>query len=117
MQRDLVEDRGWCTEAPFAQVLAVGQTMAGPLAAQAAMWLGYLQAGARGAFAVAGPFVPPFLLVTAVAVVSAKYQGLSPVHDIFLRVRPAVLAIIATAAYKLARKTNKSRIACCGPKP
>src|SRR5690242_12175762 len=67
MQRDLIEDRRWYTEAEFQQALAVGQMMPGPLAAQVAMWLGYLQAGALGAAAVAAPFVlPPFLLVTAV---------------------------------------------------
>src|SRR5437762_10375944 len=108
MQRDLVEQRGWFSESEFQQGLAVGQTMPGPLAAQVAMWLGYLHAGARGAMAVAVPFVlPPFLLVTAVAVFYAMYQCLAWVHDVFLGVGPAVLAIIAIAAYKLARKTNK----------
>jgi chromate transporter len=59
MHRDLVEDRGWFSEQQFQQGLAVGQTMPGPLAAQTAMWLGYLHAGARGAAAVAVPFVLP----------------------------------------------------------
>src|SRR5437762_9065312 len=109
MQRDLVEQRRWFSEEEFQQGLAVGQTMPGPLAAQTAMWLGYLQADARGALAVAVPFVlPPFLLVTAVAIFYAKYQGLAWVHDVFLGVGPAVLAIIAIAAYKLARSTNKA---------
>ncbi len=109
MQRDLVEERRWFTEAEFQQALAVGQTMPGPLAAQAAMWFGYLHAGARGAFAVALPFIlPPFVIVTAVAVLYAEYQGLDWVHDVFLGVGPAVLAIIAIAAYKLARSTNKA---------
>lgn len=109
MQRDLVEQRGWFTETEYRQGLALAQTMPGPLAAQLAMWFGYLQAGALGAAAVAVPFVgPPCLLVTAVAVLYAKYQGLSVVHEIFLGVGPAVLAIIAIAAYKLARTTNKS---------
>jgi len=108
MQRDLVEQRRWFSEAEFQQALAVGQTMPGPLAAQVAMWFGYLHAGARGALAVALPFVlPPFLIVTAVAILYAEYQGLSWVHDIFRGVGPAVLAIIAIAAYKLARSTNK----------
>jgi chromate transporter len=108
MQRDLVEDRRWYTEEEFQQALAVGQTMPGPLAAQAAMWFGYLHAGARGALTVAVPFVvPPFLIVTAVAVLYAEYQGLAWVHDIFRGVGPAVLAIIAIAAVKLARSTNK----------
>ena len=49
MRRDLVEERGWFTEAEYQQGLAVAQTMPGPLAAQLAMWLGYLEAGALGA--------------------------------------------------------------------
>src|SRR2546430_9713335 len=78
MQRDLVEERHWFSEPEFQQALAVGQTMPGPLAAQVAMWFGYLHAGARGAVAIALPFViPPFILVTAVAVLYAKYQGLN----------------------------------------
>jgi chromate transporter len=109
MQRDLVEQRSWFSEDEYKQGLALAQTMPGPLAAQLAMWFGYLQAGFFGAAAVAVPFIlPPFLLVTAVAVFYAKYQHLSVVHEIFLGVGPAVLAIIAIAAYKLARTTNRS---------
>jgi chromate transporter len=108
MHRDLVEDRRWYTEAEYQQALAIGQTMPGPLAAQAAMWLGYLERGARGAALVAIPFVlPPFLIVTAVAVLYAEYQGLPWVADIFFGVGPAVLAIIAIAAVRLARSTAK----------
>jgi chromate transporter len=109
MQRDLVERRAWFTETEYRQGLALAQTMPGPLAAQLAMWFGYLQAGFAGAAAVIVPFVlPPFLVVMAVAVVYAKYQGLSVVHQIFLGVGPAVLAIVAIAASKLARTTNKA---------
>src|SRR5438445_7716547 len=108
MRRDLVEDRDWFSEAEYQQGLAIAQTMPGPLAAQLAMWLGYLERGALGALLVALPFVvPPFLLVTAVAVLYAHYQGLHVVQDIFFGVAPAVLAIIVIAAYKLARSTNK----------
>src|SRR6266540_321926 len=108
MRRDLVEKRGWYTEDEYQQGLAIAQTMPGPLAAQLAMWLGYLERGALGAFLVALPFVvPPFLLVTAVAALYAHYQGLSQVESIFFGVGPAVMAIIAIAAYKLARTTNK----------
>ena len=108
MRRDLVEERGWFTEAEFEQGLAVGQTMPGPLAAQVAMWFGYLHAGARGAFAVALPFiVPPFVIVTLVAALYAHYDGLDIVQALFLGIGPAVLAIIAISAYRIARSTNK----------
>jgi chromate transporter len=109
MHRDLVQGRRWFTEAEFEQGMAVAQMMPGPLAAQLAMWFGYLHAGARGAAAVAAPFVlVPFAIVTAVAVLYAEYQGLAWVHHIFRAVGPAVLAIIAIAAYKLGRSTNKT---------
>jgi chromate transporter len=73
------------------------------------MWFGFLEAGVLGAGAVILPFVlPPCLVVTAVAVLYTKYQGLPVVHEIFLGVGPAVLAIIAIAAYRLARTTNRS---------
>jgi chromate transporter len=108
MRRDLVERRGWYTEEEYQQGLAIAQTMPGPLAAQLAMWLGFLERGARGALAVTIPFVvPPFLIVTAIAIVYARYQGLSQVGDIFFGVGPVVIAIIAIAAWKLARSTNK----------
>src|SRR3954452_16891932 len=69
MHRDLVEGRRWFSEAEFQQGMAVAQMMPGPLAAQLAMWFGYLQAGWRGAAAVSAPFVlVPFAIVTAVAV-------------------------------------------------
>jgi chromate transporter len=72
------------------------------------MWLGYLERGALGALLVALPFVvPPMVIVTAVAAVYAHYQGLSQVLSIFCGVGPAVMAIIAIAAYKLARSTNQ----------
>jgi chromate transporter len=72
------------------------------------MWLGYLERGAVGATAVTLPFVlPPFLIVTAVAILYVRYQGLAVVQDVFFGVGPAVMAIIAIAAVKLARATNE----------
>lgn len=109
MHRDLVVARRWFTEDEYQQGLAISQAMPGPLAAQLAMWLGYLERGWLGALAVSLPFVvPPFLIVTTIAVLYAEYQGLSIVQDLFFGIAPAVLAIIAIASYKLARATNKA---------
>jgi chromate transporter len=108
MQRDLVERRGWYTEQEYLQGLALAQTMPGPLAAQLAMWLGYIRRGWLGALLVSIVFVgPAFLFVLAVAVAYAHYQGLSFVHKLFYGIGPAAIAIITLAAIKLARTTNK----------
>ena len=91
MHPDLLAKRRWYTEAEYQQGLAISQTMPGPLAAQLAMWLGYLERGSFGAFVVSLPFVvPAFLFVTALAAVYAHYQGLSQVQSIFFGVGPAV---------------------------
>ena len=58
MQRDLVEHRR-VDRRDFLDGVALGQTMPGPLAAQVAMWVGYLRKGAPGALAVALALFPP----------------------------------------------------------
>ncbi|WEB44494.1 chromate transporter [Streptomyces yunnanensis] len=110
MQRDLVETRGWIAEQDFLNDVALGQTMPGPLAAQVAMWVGYLRRGVLGAAATALAFIAPsFLMVTGVAAVYAHYAGLSAVQALFYGIAPAVMAIIAIAAYKLVRLTDDVR--------
>jgi chromate transporter len=87
--------------------VALGQTMPGPLAAQVAMWAGYLRRGALGAAATAAAFIiPSFLMVTAVAALYVHYSGLPAVQSLFYGIAPAVMAIIAIAAYKLVRLTD-----------
>ncbi|MGQ0805285.1 MAG: chromate efflux transporter [Actinomycetota bacterium] len=107
MQRDLVERRGWVDRDDFLDGVALGQTMPGPLAAQVTMWIGYLHRGALGALAVGVAFIlPSLVLVLGIAVLYARYEGLSWVQDLFYGIAPGVMAIIAIAAVKLARLTN-----------
>src|SRR6266536_4990157 len=84
MQRDLVEGRDWVSRRDFLDGVDLGQTMPGPLAAQVAMWVGYLQAGAVGALGTAIPFiVPSLVIVLAVAYLYARFAGLSAVQWLF----------------------------------
>jgi chromate transporter len=107
MQRDLVEQRGWISKQDFLDGVALGQTMPGPLAAQVAMWVGYLKRGAGGAAATALAFIAPsFLMVFTVAAVYAHYSGLAIVQSLFYGIAPAVMAIITIAACKLVRLTD-----------
>jgi chromate transporter len=108
MQRDLVGGRRWVAERDFLNGVALGQTMPGPLAAQVVMWVGYLQRGAFGALATAVAFIlPSYLLVLAVAVLYVYFRGLETVQALFYGIAPAVMAVIAAAAVKLARLTNR----------
>ena len=66
MYRDLVERRQWITDADYKEGLALAQLMPGPLAAQLAMYLGYVHYRFIGATLVGVAFVlPSFLMVVA----------------------------------------------------
>jgi chromate transporter len=108
MQRELVERRGWLDRQAFLNGVALGQTMPGPLAAQVVMWVGYLEAGAGGALATAVAFIlPSLVLVLVVAYFYVRFSGLQVVQSLFYGIAPAVMAIIAVAAVKLARLTDE----------
>jgi chromate transporter len=107
MQRDLVEKKGWLERQDFLDGLALGQTMPGPLAAQLAVWAGYLRGGAMGGLATLVAFTLPSYIVVLVGVTFyERYQGTDALQGAFYGVAPAVIAIIAVAAVKLARLTN-----------
>jgi chromate transporter len=109
MQRDLVTARRWVGERDFLNGVALGQTMPGPLAAQVVMWVGFLEKGALGALATAAAFIAPsFLVVVTVAVLYVRFQGLDVVQALFYGIAPAVMAVIALAAVRLARLTNRT---------
>jgi len=109
MQRDLVEQRRWMSRQDLLDGIALGQTMPGPLAAQVAMWVGFLRRGALGALATALAFIAPsFLIVIAVGFLYVRYEGLPAVQSLFYGISPAVIAIIALAAWKLARLTDRA---------
>lgn len=108
MPRDLVEARRWVDDEEYRLGLALAQIMPGPLAAQLAIALGYFQHGLLGATLVGLAFVlPSLLMVVASSIAYVRYGGLWWMQALFYGIGAAVIAIIAIAAYKLARSTNK----------
>jgi chromate transporter len=108
MHRDLVEKRHSITEDTYKLSLALAQIMPGPLAAQVAIAIGYFEAGVAGATLAGIAFVlPSFLMVVAISLIYVAYGGLWWMQALFYAIGATVIAIIAIAAYKLARSTNK----------
>jgi chromate transporter len=106
MQRTLVEERQWVSPRDFLDGLALAQLAPGPLAAQLAMYIGYLAAGAPGALLIGAAFiVPSLLMVWALSAVYVAYGGLEWMQSLFHGVGAAVIAIIARSAWKLSRLT------------
>jgi chromate transporter len=106
MHRDLVERRGWIAESDYRDGLALAQLSPGPLAAQLAIYLGYVHYGVFGAPTAGVAFVvPSFLMVLGLGWAYVRYGGLAWMQAVFYAVGAAVIGIIAYSAYRLTRKT------------
>jgi chromate transporter len=105
MYRDLVEKRRWVSESDYKEGLALAQLMPGPLAAQLAIYLGYVHFRLRGATLVGLAFIlPSFAMVVAIGAAYAAYGGIAWMQAVFYGVGAAVIGIIAMSAYKLTTK-------------
>ena len=106
MRRDLVEQRKWISAAEYKEGLTLAQLMPGPLAAQLAIYLGYVHYGVLGATLVGFAFVlPSFWMVVGLGWAYQRYGGLSWMQAVFYGVGACVIGIIAISAFKLTRKT------------
>jgi len=84
MYRDLVEQRKWISEADYKEGLTLAQLMPGPLAAQLAIYLGYVHYRIWGATVVGIAFVlPSFLMVIALGAAYVAYGGLTWMRAVF----------------------------------
>ncbi len=105
MYRDLVESRRWISEEDYKEGLTLAQLMPGPLAAQLAMYLGYVHYRIAGATVAGIAFVlPSFLMVLAIGWAYIRFGGLPWMQAAFYGVGAAVIGIIAISAYKLTTK-------------
>lgn len=105
MYRDLVEKRRWISESDYKEGMAIAQLMPGPLAAQLAIYLGYVHHRILGATLAGLAFVlPSFLMVVALGAAYVAYGGIGWMQAVFYGVGAAVIGIIAMSAYKLTTK-------------
>ena len=106
MQQDLVDERGWVRKEDYLEGLALAQLAPGPLAAQLAIYLGYIRAGVLGATAVGVAFVlPSFLMVLGLSAAYVRYGGLPWMQGMFYGIGAAVIGIITRSAFKLTKLT------------
>ena len=106
MRRDLVDTKQWISEADYKEGLALAQLAPGPLAAQLAIYLGYVHYRIVGATLIGIAFVlPSFLMVVALGWAYVRFGGLTWMQSVFYGVGAAVIGIIAISAHKLTTKS------------
>ncbi len=104
MLDEVVERRGWITREHFLQLLGVTNLLPGPNSSEVAIHIGYTQRGWRGALATGLSFVAPtFVLVVVLSALYFRYGALPAVEGLFWGLKPAILAVVLGAGWKLGR--------------
>lgn len=105
LEKELVDERRWVPIKVYSEGLAFSQLSPGPLAAQLAMYVGWVRRGAVGAMLTGMAFVlPSFLMVLVLAALYVRYGWLTWIPGLFYGISAAVIAIMAQSAYRLARR-------------
>ena len=111
MHRLLVEELKWVSEKRFLHALNFCMLLPGPEAQQLTIYLGWLLHRVRGGIVAGTLFVlPGALTVLFLSIIYVTYQQEMLVSSIFFGVKAAVLAIVTSALWRLARKTLRKKL-------
>ncbi|NLS44870.1 MAG: chromate transporter [Firmicutes bacterium] len=104
IQKEVVDGKGWIDEEDFVDILALAQTAPGPVAANTSVFVGYRLVGISGAiWALLGAVLPSFIVILVVAMFFTKVANSPVVGAIFSGIRPAVVALVASAAITIGK--------------
>lgn len=111
IQGEAVEKRKWITEEDILEIVAIAESTPGPIAINAATFVGYRVAGFAGALcATLGVILPSFSIILAISFALRQFQELKPVQYAFYGIRAGVLALIVKALIAMYRKSPKGLV-------
>jgi chromate transporter len=109
MHQELVERRRWISEKRYLHALNYCMLLPGPEAQQLATYIGWLMHGVRGGIAAGALFVLPSLgILIALSIVYVSYGNTPVVAGMLWAVKPAVVAIVLFAAWRIGSKALKN---------
>lgn len=109
MEEEIVAKRQWMTRDYFLDIIGATNLIPGPNSTEITMHCGYERAGRKGLFVAGLCFIFPAIIITGLlAYLYVEYGALPEVKPFIIGIKPAVLAIIASAIIKLSKKAVKS---------
>ncbi len=110
MQEEIVERRRWLSREHFADLVGATNLIPGPNATEMAMHIGYIHAGWAGLFIAGICYVGPAATITSLLAWSyARFGTLPQLAPFLYGIKPAVLAVILAALWRLGRTTIKHK--------
>ena len=102
IQEQIVEIHGWLSMSEFTDLITISQMTPGPIAINSATFVGIKIAGIPGALiATAGCILPSCIIVTLIARLYLKYRNMDVLQGVLNSLRPAVVAMIASAGISI----------------
>lgn len=102
IQHQVIDVHPWLTMTQFADIMTIAEMTPGPIAINSATFVGIQVAGVPGAVvATLGCVLPSSLIVTALAYIYYRFRGLAMARGVLSGLRPAVIAMIASAGLSL----------------
>ena len=109
LQQEVVERRGWISQAEFLDHLGASSLIPGPTSTELVIYLGRKQGGWPGLLIAGTCFILPAAIMAGIlAWAYVRYGSLPAVSGLLYGVKPVVIAIILEALWKLARSAVKS---------
>ena len=107
IERDVVERNRWVSKEEFLDLLAVAQAAPGVFAVNISIFIGYKLRGVWGSiFAAIGNVLPSVLIILAIAFFFSSFSDNRVVNNIFMGLRPAVVALIAAPVFSVAKSAR-----------
>lgn len=110
IEEEVVKRRQWLTREHFLDLIGATNLIPGPNSTEMAIHVGYVYAGWLGLIVAGVCFILPAVLITGVfAWIYVVYGNLPQVAPLLYGIKPAVLAVILDALWRLAKKAVKTR--------
>jgi len=114
IQREAVENHKWISDDDIIEIVAIAESTPGPIAVNAATFVGYRAAGVLGAFcATFGVVLPSFVIIALLSRVIEEFQNVRIVKYAFYGIRAGVLALILKAMVGMFKKSFKGWLSLC----
>ncbi len=112
IQKEIVEKRKWISDADILEIVAIAESTPGPIAINAATFVGFRICGFWGAlFATLGVVFPSFFIILVISFVLKEFQSIQAVRYAFHGIRAGVLALILKALWSMYRQCPKNTTA------
>jgi len=109
MESEIIEKRKWITQEHFLDLIGATNLIPGPNSTEMTMHCGHERAGKTGLFVAGISFIFPAVIITGIlAYLYIQYGALPEVAPFLFGIKPAVLAVIGSAVYKLGKKAAKT---------